>query len=44
VSADQSVEILDRRDRELDAGHPLELVERGRLAGERLRAAELRAL
>jgi hypothetical protein len=44
VSSDETVEILDGADREFDARHVLELVERNRFAGESLPVAELCAL
>jgi hypothetical protein len=44
VNSDQAVEILHSADRELDAGHSLELVERDRFAGVGLFVAELGAL
>ena len=43
VRADQGLEILNSGDGQSDSSHALQLVERDRLAGCRLRAAKLRA-
>lgn len=44
VSADQRVEIFERRVGELDAGHALQLIEADRLHSPRLAQTQLRAL
>lgn len=41
MRADQAVEILNRRDRELDPSHSLQLVQRDRVAGLGLSPTEV---